>query len=105
MNNCLFGSEELIKNAEPDNNQYHDYNIEFDSDSVYSFTDGSVGKKYHYCLSCMISSVHIDNKNTDISLLDEEPTQVLHDATLNTEAKYHINFTQSGKRFCIKSTI
>ena len=53
----------------------------------------------------MISSVHIDNKNTDISLLDEEPTQVLHDATLNTEAKYHINFTQLGKRFCIKSTI
>ena len=38
----------------------------------------------------MNSSVHID-----------KPTQGLDDATLTVEARYSINFTQSGKRFVL----
>ena len=49
----------------------------------------------------MSSSVHIDNKNKDILILGEEPTQGLDDTTLTAEAKYPINFTQSGKRFVL----
>ena len=49
----------------------------------------------------MNSSVHIDNKNKDISILGEEPTKGLHDTTLRAEAKHRINFTQSGKRFVL----
>ena len=52
----------------------------------------------------MSLSVHIDNKNKDILILGEWPTQGLHDTTLTAEAQYPINFTQSGKRFVIKST-
>ena len=40
----------------------------------------------------MSSSVHIDNKSKDITL---------DDTTLTAEAKYPINFTQSGKRFVL----
>ena len=46
----------------------------------------------------MSSSVHNDNKNKDILILGEGPTQGFGDATLTAEAKYPINFTQSGKR-------
>ena len=48
----------------------------------------------------MSSSVHVNNKNKDILILGEGPTQGLDDATA-AEAKYPINFTQSGKRFVL----
>ena len=49
----------------------------------------------------MSSPVHIDNKNKDILVLGEGPTPRLNDTILTAEAKYHINFTQSGKRFIL----
>ena len=49
----------------------------------------------------MSSSVHVDNKEKDILILGEGPTQQLDDTTLTAEAKYPINFTQSGKRFVL----
>ena len=45
--------------------------------------------------------MHIDNKNKNILILGEGPTQGLDDNTLTEEAKYLINFTQSGKRFVL----
>ena len=49
----------------------------------------------------MSSSVHIDNKSKDILILGEGPTQGLDGTTLTAEARYLINFTQSGKRFVL----
>ena len=62
-------------------------------------TDGSLGKNVIIFGADMSSSVHIDNKNKDILILGEEPTQGLDDTTLTAEAKHSISFTQSGKRF------
>ena len=45
--------------------------------------------------------MHIDNKNKNTLILGEGPTQGLDDTTLTAEAKYLINFTQSGKRFVL----
>ena len=45
----------------------------------------------------MSSSVHVDNNRKDLLILGEERTQKLIDTTLTAEAKYPINFTQSGK--------
>ena len=45
------------------------------------------------------SSVHVDNKNKNILILGEGPTQWLDDATLKSEARYLINFTQPNKDF------
>ena len=42
-----------------------------------------------------------DNKEKDILIFGEEPTQGLDDTTLTAEAKYAINFTQSGKSFVL----
>ena len=49
----------------------------------------------------MSSSVHVNNKGKDILILSEGPTQRLDDTTLTAEAKYSINFMQSGKRFVL----
>ena len=49
----------------------------------------------------MSSSVHIDNKNKDILILCEVPTQELDDTTLTAEAKHLFNFTQPRKRFLL----
>ena len=42
--------------------------------------------------------VHVDIKGKDILILGEGTTQGLDDTTLTAEAKYPVNFTQSGKR-------
>ena len=49
----------------------------------------------------MSSSVHIDNKNKDVVILGEGPTQGLDDTTSITEAKYPNKFTQTRKRFVL----
>ena len=49
----------------------------------------------------MSSSIHIDNKNKDILILDKGPTQGLDDITLTAGAKYLINFTQLGKKLVL----
>ena len=46
-------------------------------------------------------SGHIDNKNEDILILGEGPTQGLDYTRLAVAAKYPINFKQSGKRFML----
>ena len=49
----------------------------------------------------MSSSVHADNKNKDILILGEGPTQGLDLMTLTAEAKYPINLTKPNKRFVL----
>ena len=49
----------------------------------------------------MSLSVYTDNKNKDILILGEGTTQVLNNTTLTAEAKYPIDFTQSGKRLAL----
>ena len=45
--------------------------------------------------------MHVDNKNKDILILGEGPTQRLDDTTLTTEAKYPINFIQPKKDYTL----
>ena len=47
------------------------------------------------------SSVHIDGRNKNILALVEGPRQGLDNATITAEAKYSINFTESGKLFVL----
>ena len=92
--NCLVGSRKLTKNA-------YGYGIGFDSRLEFLFTDGSYGKNIIIFGADMSSSVHVDNKVKDILIHDEGTTQGLDDTILTAEAKYPINFTQSGKRFVL----
>ena len=47
----------------------------------------------------MSSSVHINNKKKDISILGKGPTQGLDDITLTTVAQYLINFSRLNRKF------
>ena len=59
------------------------------------------GKKCHYFWRVDISiSVHIDGKNKNFLVLDEGPTRGLDNTTITAEAKYLINYTNSGKSLC-----
>ena len=49
----------------------------------------------------MSSSVHIDNRGKDILILGKGLTQGIDGTTFTAEAKYPINFTQSGERFVL----
>ena len=62
LSNCLFGSVELIKNADPDKYKYCDYIVRFDSCSKFSLTDGSMGTNVISFGFDMSLSVRIDNK-------------------------------------------
>ena len=80
---------------------YTGYGIGFDSRSESLFTDRSYGKNVIIFRADTSSSVHVDNKGKDILILGKEPTHRLDDTALAAEAKYHINFIQSGKRFVL----
>ena len=101
LGNCLFGSVKLTKNADQDKYKYIGFSLGFHFRSEFSDIDESFGKNVIIFGADMSSSVHIDNKNKDILILGEGPTQGLDDTTLTAEAKYPINFTQSGKRFVV----
>ena len=58
-----------------------------------------MGKKCNFFGADLSPTMHIDNINKDILILDEGTTQVLDDTTLPAEAIYPINFTQPRKRF------
>ena len=45
----------------------------------------------------MSSSLHIDSKNKHTLILGKGPTRGLDNTKLTAEAKYPINFTESGK--------
>ena len=101
LNDCLFGSAKLTKNADPDKYNYSGYDTGFDSRSEFSFTDEGMGKNVIIFGADMSLSVHIDNKNKDTLILGEGPTQGLDDTTLTAEAKCPINFTQPRKRLVL----
>ena len=49
----------------------------------------------------MSSSVHIDNKEKDVLILDKSPIQGLDDTTLTAETKHSVNFSRSHRKCCL----
>ena len=49
----------------------------------------------------MSSSVHIDNKGKDILILGSGPKQGLGKHSLTAEKMYSINFSATGRKFCL----
>ena len=94
INNCLFGSVKLTKNADLHKYKYTGY-------SIVLFTNGSYGKNVIIFGADGISSVHVDNEGKNILILCEGPTQGLNGTTFTVEAKYPINFTQPRKRLVL----
>ena len=91
----------MTKNTDPDKHKYSGYGIGFDSSSELSFKNGRMRGNVIILGADMSSSVHVDNKNKDIIILGEGPTQGYDDTTSKGEGKYPTNFTHLGKRFVV----
>ena len=82
----MFGVVKLTKNPDIDKYKYSGYGIGFDRNEKFSVYNG-------FGTNCIIfgvdmsSSVHVDNKKKDISIVGEGPTQGLDGATLTEEKK------------------
>ena len=90
--NSLFGAVRLTKNADIDKYQYSGYGIGFDRKSSFSFPCSGFGQNVIIFGADMSSSVHVDNKKKDISILGKGSAQGLED-TMTAEKTYSINCT------------
>ena len=94
VEDCLFGSVSLTKNAAIDKCKYSGYGIGFDRHGSFSFPGIGLGRNVRIFGVDMSSSVHIDNKKKDILILDKGSAKRL-------EKMYLINFAERNKNFCL----
>ena len=100
LGNYLFGAVSLTKNAGIDKYGYSGHGIGFDRHGSFSFSGTGLGRNVIIFGIDMSSSTKIDNRKKDILILGKGPTQGLG-YTLGAEKMYSINFTVSGKKFCL----
>ena len=99
LENCLFGSAKLTKNADIDKHEYSGYGIGLDRSTSFS-VDNEIGENVIIFGVDMSPLTKIDNKNKDILILGKGPTQGL-ESTLSAEKLYSINFTKKNTKFCL----
>ena len=80
--------------------RYSGYGIGFDRHERFSFPDTGLGRNEIIIGVNMSSSTTIDNRKKYILILGKGPTQGL-EHTLSAEKMYSINFTVTGKKFCL----
>ena len=97
LENCLFGSVKLTKNADVDKYGYFGYGIGFDRQSSFSIGN-ETGENIIIFGVDMSSSANIDNRKKDILILGKGPAQGL-EHTLSAEKMYSINFTKKIQNF------
>ena len=97
----MFGSVKLTKNADLDKYGCSGYGIGFNH--IHTFhCEIEAGEKNVIIFEVdNSSSVHVDSKKKKVLVLSEGPMQRLDDTTITTEAKYSINFTESGEIFVL----
>ena len=100
IKNCLFGCVKLTNNAYSEKCKYSGWGIEFCLLRIFIYR-WKGGKNVIIFGADMSSSIHIDDKNKDILIFIEVPSQGWDDKTLTAEAKYPKNFTQPRKRFVL----
>ena len=96
----LFGAVRLTKNAEIDKYGYSGYGIGFDRRGGFSLPSTGLGRNVIIFGVGMSSSTKIDNRKKGILILVKGATQGI-EHTLSAEKMYSINFTVTGKKFCL----
>ena len=79
---------------------YFGYGNGFNRHESFSFSGTGLGRNVIISGVDMSSSTKIDNRKKDILILGKSPTQELG-YTLGAEKMYSINFTVTGKKFCL----
>ena len=97
----MFGAVTLTKNSDIDKYQYSGYGIRFDSKGTFSHPTGSFGQNAIIFGADMNSSTHATNRANNILVLGKDFIQGINNTTLYTEKIYSINFSATGRRFCL----
>ena len=101
VRNSLIGTVTLTENADNNKYKYSGYEIGFDRHGSFSFPGSGFGSNVIFFGADMTSSVHVDNKKKDILILGKGTPQGLGEHSLAAEKMYLLNFTVTGKNFCL----
>ena len=99
LHKCFFGAVKLTKKADPDRYKYSGYDIGFNFNSQFSWTDISMEKSVIIFIVRNSFFVHVDGRNKNILVFGEGLTQGLSNVTIIVEARYPMDFKESEKRF------
>ena len=101
VQNALFGSMKITKNAYTSKYKYKGYGICFDEGRSFSKGNISNGKNVLIFGVDESSLVHANNKANNIYVMGDLFVQGINDTTLYAEKIYSQNFTQPNKKFVL----
>ena len=93
----MFGTVKLVRNVGIDKYKYSGCGILFDRSRTL-LVDNRFGKNIIIFGVDMGCSAHVNNKEKDILILCEGPTQRLDDTTITSGKTHSINFTECRKK-------
>ena len=109
IQNALFGAMQITKNADTSKYNYKGYGIRFDESEEFSyvrkrgnFNDTTLARNVIIFGVDMSFSKHANNKAKNIYVIGKDYIQKINDTTIYAEKMYYKNFTDPGKKICIK---
>ena len=101
IQNALFGSVEITKNADTSKYNYKGYGICFDEGGMFSM--GNINNIRNVIIFGVHenSVIHSNNKTNNIYIMGDGFVQGIADTTLYAEKIYSQNFTQPSKKFVL----
>ena len=108
VQNALFGTMKITKNADSSKNNYTGYGLRFDEGDEF----GHIVKKVSFDRTTdarnviifgvdMSSSIHATNRANNIYVMGKGLTQRINDTTIYAEKLFHNNFTELGEKFVL----
>ena len=101
VQNALFGSMQITKNADSSKYKYKGYGICFDEGGMFSIGNINNGRNVLIFGVHESSIVHVNNKANNIFIIGDGFVQGINDMTLYAEKIYSQNFTQPNKKFVL----
>ena len=101
VQNALFGSMQINKNADTSKYKYKGYGICFDEGDMFSTGNINNGRNVLIFGVHESSLVHKNNKANNIFIIGDGFVQGINDMTLYAEKIYSQNFTQPNKKFVL----
>ena len=101
VQNALFGSIQITKNADTSKYKYEGYGICFDEGGTFSIGNITNGRNVLIFVVHESSLTHANNKANNIFVIGNGFVQGINDTTLYAEKKYNQNFTEPNVKFVL----
>ena len=112
VQNALFGAMQITKNADTSKYNYKGYSTCFDESEEFTrvrkranFNDTALARNVIIFGVDVRFSKHANNKANNIYAMGKDYIQKINDTTIYAEKMYYRNFTDPGKKNCIKSAL